>query len=186
MRREFEIYSLEMTSPEDLRPARSRPEDFRVEQARVPSPELNRFLYTAVGGDWYWIDRLRWTYGQWLAWLDRPELETWVGYLKGTPAGYFELEKQPQGNVELAYFGLLPDFIGRGLGGALLTSAIERAWGMGASRVWVHTCSLDAPAALENYRARGFRLYRTDKVTKTLPEEPTGPWPGARKAAGSQ
>jgi GNAT superfamily N-acetyltransferase len=151
-----------------------------VEQACVPTPELNRFFYTAVGGDWYWIDRLEWTCDQWLAWLDRPDLEAWIGHFQGTPAGYFELERQPGGNVELAYFGLLPGFLGRGLGGALLTAAVERAWAMGASRVWVHTCSLDAPAALRNYQARGFRHYATETIEKDFPEEPPGPWPGAR------
>ena len=79
----------------DLRPSRPAAADFRVEQARVRCPELNHFFYTAVGGDWYWIDRLEWTYDQWRAWLDRPDLETWIGYFEGTPAGYFELERQP-------------------------------------------------------------------------------------------
>jgi hypothetical protein len=97
MRREIEIYYLEMESPGDLRPSGARAAGFRVEQARIPSPELNRFFYTAVGGDWYWTDRLDWTWDQWLAWLDRPELETWIGYLEGTPAGYFELESSRRG-----------------------------------------------------------------------------------------
>lgn len=183
MRREIEIWSLEMTSPADLRPSPARAAGFRVEQARIPTPELNRFFYTAVGGDWYWIDRLGWTREQWLAWLDRPELETWIGYLDGTPAGYFELERQPQGetmSVEIAYFGLLPGFTGRGIGGALLTAAVERAWALGAARVWLHTCSLDAPAALENYRKRGFRRFRTETAEKDFPDAPPGPWPGAR------
>ncbi len=179
MRREVEIYSLEMTSPDELRPG-CPADDLEVRQARIPCPELNRFLYTAVGGDWFWTDRLAWTYEQWLAWLDRPEVETWVGYVEGTPAGYFELERQPGGNVELAYFGLLPRFIGRGLGGALLTAAIRRAWAIGAARVWVHTCSLDGPASLTNYQARGFRLYRTETFSKDFPDETPGPWPGAK------
>ncbi|HKI03468.1 MAG TPA: GNAT family N-acetyltransferase [Thermoanaerobaculia bacterium] len=182
MKRDIEITYLEMTSPADLRPSRSPAVDFPVRQACVPCPELNRFLYTAVGGDWFWIDRLSWTYDQWLAWLGRPEVETWIGYLDGTPAGYFELEKQAAGSVELSYFGLLPRFIGRGLGGALLTRAVERAWEMGgASRVWVNTCNLDGPASLENYQARGFRIFRTEKLAKEFPEETPGPWPGARK-----
>lgn len=183
MKREIEIYSLEMTSPADLRPSPVRAAGFRVERARIPTPELNRFFYTAVGGDWFWIDRLDWTYDQWLAWLDRPELETWIGYLEGTPAGYFELERQLGGEIELAYFGLLPGFLGRGIGGALLTAAIARAWEMGASRVWVHTCSLDAVAALRNYQARGFRLFKTETIEKEFPAETPGPWPEARGPA---
>jgi hypothetical protein len=67
MRAMIETWFLEMTSPGDLRPFRPRAEGFRVEQARIPTPELNHFLYTAVGGDWYWIDRLEWTHAQWLA-----------------------------------------------------------------------------------------------------------------------
>jgi len=179
MLREITTYYLEMTSPADLRPSRTPAEGFRVEQARIPCPELNRFFYASIGGDWFWVDRLGWTYDQWLAWVDRPELETWVAYLEGTPVGYFELDSQQDGSVELAYFGLLSRFVGRGLGGALLTAAVERAWEMGASRVWLHTCSLDSPAALPAYQARGFRLYRQETEVKDLPEEAPGPWPGA-------
>lgn len=180
MKRELDLYHLEMTSPEELHSAPPPGEELEIRQARIPCPELNRFFYTAVGGDWFWIDRLSWTYEQWLAWLDRPELETWIGSVEGTPAGYFELEKQPGDNVELAYFGLLPRFIGRGLGGALLTAAVERAWRMGAARVWLHTCSLDGPASLANYQARGFRIFKTERLTRDFPAATPGPWPGAR------
>ena len=154
-------YHLEMTSPEQLRPASRRPAGLEIRRAHVPSPTLNRYLYTAVGGDWQWTDRLRWTLEEWMNWVDRPELETWVAYLRGTPAGYFELEMQSGTSVEIAYFGLLGQFIGLGIGGALLTRAIERSWDMGAGRVWVHTCTLDHPNALDNYLARGFRLFKT-------------------------
>lgn len=150
-----------------------------IQQAEIGCPELNRFLYTAVGGAWYWTDRLAWTYQQWLDYLNRPEVQTWVGYVQGTPAGYFELEKQPEENVEIAYFGLLPQFIGKGLGGHLLTRAVEQAWAMRAKRVWVHTCTLDAPAALANYQARGFRIYKEVVSEETLPDQTPDPWPGA-------
>lgn len=182
MRREITTWYLEMTDPAELRPpAVPPPPGLRIEQARIPSPELNRFLYTAVGGDLFWVDRLGWSYGRWREYLDRPELETWVAYLDGTPAGYFELEWQPEGAVELAYFGLLPQLTGRGLGGALLTRAVERAWERGARRVWLHTCDLDSPAALPAYRARGFRVVREETSVRDFPEQSPGPWPGAAR-----
>jgi GNAT superfamily N-acetyltransferase len=84
-----------------------------------------------------------------------------VAYVAGTPAGYFEIEKGPEGDVHIVNFGLLPQFIGQGLGGDLLTRAVERAWDWGATRVWVSTCSHDHPHALKNYLARGFRILET-------------------------
>jgi len=152
-------FHLEMNSPDELRPA-SGGAKLEVRRAEAPCPELNRFMYSAVGGEWQWVDRLRWSERQWLEYLDRPELETWLGYVKGTPAGYFELESQPEANVEIVYFGLLPSFVGKGYGGSLLTAAVKRAWAMNAERVWVHTCSLDHPAALANYQARGFVIFK--------------------------
>ncbi|PYS90091.1 MAG: GNAT family N-acetyltransferase [Acidobacteria bacterium] len=180
MRRQVTTYYLEMNDPSELQPARAVVAELELRQARILAPELNRFLYTAVGGDWFWVDRLSWSYQHWFEHLNRPELETWVAYLSGTPAGYFELERQARGAVELAYFGLLPQFIGRGIGRLLLTHAVERAWELGARRVWLHTCTLDSPAALNNYRARGFRVYREETEEKELPDRSPGPWPGAR------
>jgi ribosomal protein S18 acetylase RimI-like enzyme len=170
---------LELPQAAAYRPARARP-GFEVRRAEHPAPELSRFFYGAVGGDWYWTDRLAWTREAWQAWLDRAEVETWLGHLDGTPAGYFELEFQPERQVEIVYFGLLPGFAGRGLGGALLGGAIERALGAGATRVWCHTCSLDHPAALNNYRARGMRVYRQEVSRRRLPERSPGTWPGIR------
>jgi GNAT superfamily N-acetyltransferase len=181
MRTDVTTYYLKMTDPSALRPKRVVHRGLEIKQAHVPSPEFNRFLYTAVGGDWYWIDRLPWTYQQWHDWVARPELQTWVAYVSGTPAGYFELEAQADRNVEIAFFGLLPQLTGQGLGGHLLTVAIETAWQMGASRVWLHTCSLDHPAALANYCTRGFRVFREETTTHDVPDAPLGPWPGAHR-----
>ena len=75
--------------------------------------------------------------------------------------GYFELEIQPEDQIELAYFGLLPSFFGQGLGAELLAAAIAHAWQLQPSRVWVHTCSLVHPHALHNYQSRGFKVYNT-------------------------
>jgi GNAT superfamily N-acetyltransferase len=183
MRVEVTTWYLEMLDPSELRRAECPLPEARVERADVPSPELSRFLYTSVGGQWYWTDRLDWDYARWLVYLDRPVVETLVLYVSGTPAGYVELEVQDNDNVELAHFGLLPRFIGKRLGGYLLSVGVERAWAQGARRVWVHTHSLDGPPALANYEARGFRVYDRHTGWVDLPVEPPGPWPGAGRAA---
>ncbi|NOT09533.1 MAG: GNAT family N-acetyltransferase [Gemmatimonadales bacterium] len=183
MNRTVRVTHLEMLSPADLRPSSKVPADALLLRASLPSPELNRFLYTAVGGDWHWRDRLPWTYAQWMAWLDRPELETWVLYLSGTPAGYFELELQGGDTVEIVYFGLMGRFAGQGIGGYLLSQAVSRAWAIrpGVGRVWLHTCSLDHPGAVGNYLARGFVVSKEETKTVDVPEGPSGPWPGAER-----
>ncbi len=181
MQREVTIWYLEMLEPLQLKPKRVTLEGFSIQKAEIPSVELQRFLYTAVGGDWYWVDRLPWTYQQWRTWTHRPELHTFVAYLRGTPAGYYNLEQQADDNVEIAYFGLMPQFTGLGLGGALLTDALEQAWALGARRVHVNTCSLDGPAALANYQARGMVIHHTHTFLKDLPDQPPGPWVGALK-----
>jgi ribosomal protein S18 acetylase RimI-like enzyme len=164
-------YYLEILDPHYLRPKRSPRTDLVLVRITPPMPELNRFFYAT--------DRLPWTYQQWLDYLDRPELETWMLTVAGVPAGYFELESQPDRNVEIVYFGLLPSFVGSGLGGHLLTAAIERGFAMGAKRVWLHTCTLDHPQALANYQARGMVLYKEETEIKDEAERPSGPWPGA-------
>jgi len=172
---------LEMTSRSQLRGAVRAETAMALVRAEIPCPEFNRFLYTAVGARWWWYARLSWTHARWRAYLERPELETWVAYVSGSPAGYFELEAQGEGNVEIAYFGLLPGFVGKGVGGELLTAAITRAWDMGAARVWVHTCDLDHPSALPNYQARGLRAFRVEQKVEELPDQPLEPWPGAHR-----
>lgn len=176
---EVTTWFLEMLAPDQLVRVGPPLAEARVERADIPSPELSRFLYTAVGGGWYWTERLEWDYARWLSYLDRPTVETLVLYVSGTPAGYVELEVQAEDNVELAYFGLLPRFIGQGLGGYLLSVGVERGWAQGARRVWVHTCSLDGPHALANYQARGFRVYRQTVAQLDLPPASPGPWPDA-------
>ncbi|MDI5964210.1 GNAT family N-acetyltransferase [Streptantibioticus silvisoli] len=162
-------WSLEQTSPGDLAPA-AEPDaaaGVRIVRAGVPSVAFSRFLYTAVGCDVSWTDRLEWPAERWREFLERPGAETWVAYEDGTPAGYLELDPQDDGQVEITYFGLLPQFRGRRIGGHLLSYGTARAWDLACRapdrpdtrRVWVHTCSLDGPHALANYRRRGFRVF---------------------------
>ena len=128
----------------------------------MPQWQFNRFLYMTVGGAFSWNDKRSWTDEQWREYVESPSLRTFVAYYDGAPAGYYELHNEEVGGVEIRYFGLLPAFIGRGFGGALLTSAIEEAWQMSPARVWVHTCMLDHPTALGNYQARGMKIYKVE------------------------
>ncbi|UUN29913.1 GNAT family N-acetyltransferase [Streptomyces sp. FIT100] len=180
-------WSLEQTSSADLRPAAEPSGEVRIVRSEVPSAEFSRFLYTAVGGDIHWTDRLGLTYAQWDEAVNRPGVETWVAYEKGTPAGYIELEAQEEGVVEIVYFGLIPAFRGRRIGGHLLSYGTARAWDLAdrwpgrppTKRVWLHTCSKDGPHAMDNYRKRGFTLFDT-KVEEEPEAVAPGPWPGAR------
>lgn len=182
MQVEVTTWYLEMLSPDQLIPKDASNPDLSILHAAIPSPEFSRFLYTSVGANWYWCDRLSWSDDQWYSYLARPEVQTWVAYVAGTPAGYVELEAQPGQNVEIVYFGLLPLFIGQGIGGHLLSVGTQHAWAMGAKRVWVHTCSLDSPHALRNYQRRGFQVYEAIAQSQTLPETPPELWQSANHA----
>lgn len=176
--REVTTWYLEMMDRGALRPARTPAWAHRLERARRPSAAFARYLYTAVGGDWHWTDRLGWSKARWDAYLLQETVELYTLQLGGAPAGFAELQRQPGGHVQLVYFGLMPDAIGRGFGGCLLTHAVEHAWQPPeARRVWVHTCTLDAPAALANYQARGFSLYKAETRLVPLAAAP-GPWAG--------
>jgi GNAT superfamily N-acetyltransferase len=155
---------LEMRSPDQLRAKRTDGR-FHVREKIERDWRFNRELYFRVGEQWEWIDRRPWTDVQWNEYATAAELRTFGGYYDGVLAGYYELRQDPDRGVEIAYFGLLPEFIGRGLGGTLLTSAIEEAWRISPkpARVWVHTCNRDHPQALANYQARGMVAYKIEE-----------------------
>ncbi len=177
--RDVTIWHLVLEDRAAFRPRRSDRAGVVVAKVPVPTPELNRFLYTAIGGDWYWIDRLPWDRATWMRRLSQPGLETWVMTVDGIPAGFYELETIPDGRVEVAIFGVMPAYAGQGLGAHLLTTAVENAWAMGARVVYLNTCSLDHPGARSNYDRRGFRVERVETIAKSLPDRAPGPWPGA-------
>ena len=165
---------------EDFSPRRSSAPDVSFSHVKKPIPELNRFFYAAIGGQWFWLERRAWSMAQWAAYLSRPEtVETWILSVAGVPAGYVELSRKGEEAVEIVYLGLLSCFVGSGLGAQLLTAACDRALEMGAETVLVNTCTLDHPKALANYKARGFRAVRTEVKHKELPAVPPGPWEGA-------
>ena len=159
---------LEMRDPTQLAGALSGGPRVRVERIPECPPALFRSLYAEVGRNYHWIDRLPWTDEDIVAHLSQPEISVWLMTEDEKTAGYFELRRWEKGFVEIAYFGLLPEFIGRGLGKHLLTRAVEQAWAEGANRVWLHTCTLDDPAALPNYLKRGFQPFKTEKYEVEL------------------
>lgn len=159
---------LEQTSLDELRPAAPPGEDVAVLQVEDCAPSLWRRLYGDVGAAYHWVDRLGWTDAEIQAYLSDPAVSLWVLSVKGEVAGYFELRRHPEDevgtfSVEIAYFGLLPPYVGQGLGKYLLSEAAARAWTLQPSRVWLHTSTLDHPAALPNYLARGFSIFRVER-----------------------
>jgi GNAT superfamily N-acetyltransferase len=155
---------LEMKSADQLRP-KGADSQFLARERTERDWRFNRDLYFRVGEQWDWVDKRSWTDDRWKEYATAPALRTFAGYYDDVLAGYYELRRDGEGGIEIAYFGLLPEWIGRGLGGALLTSAIERAWQMepNPSRVWVHTCNRDHPQALANYQARGMVVYKVEE-----------------------
>ena len=160
---------LEMDSPGRLTGRAPIPPGYAV-QRETCDPDLYRDLYEGVGADYHWRDRRTWTDEQLRAHLERPSIAIWVLREGSAPRGFFELARHDDGSVEIAYFGLVPAAIGRGLGRALLTAAVDAAWSLKPvpARVWLHTCTLDHPAALGNYLARGFQVSRTERYTVDL------------------
>ena len=151
---------LEMSDRSDLSPALPPDGDVTLERREQRAPDVWRRLYTEVGREYQWVDRLAWTDDEIARYLADPRLELWILSEAGEPAGYFELRADDDGAVEIAYFGLMPHAVGRGLGKFMLTRAVERAWDRGATRVWLHTSSLDHSSALSNYLARGFSIWK--------------------------
>jgi GNAT superfamily N-acetyltransferase len=163
------IKYLEMNAPGELHPKRASISGVTVARVPVPMPTLNQFFYATVGAEYHWLDRLSWTVAQWREYLGKGDIETYVMAVDGIPAGYFELKRHDNGTMEIKYFGLIGAYIGKGLGGHMLTSAVEAAWAAGAKRVILDTCSLDHPNAFDHYVARGFKLYDTRVETREIP-----------------
>jgi ribosomal protein S18 acetylase RimI-like enzyme len=163
---------LRLEHPEALVPRRVSDPLVAVARERPIDAARYRHLYAAVGQHWHWRDRDGWSDAQLQAHLDDPGVHVFVMRVGGETAGYVELQRHETGDVEIVYFGLLPAFIGLGLGAHLLTVAVEEAAHLGANSVWLHTCSLDHPAALANYQARGFVPFRVEQYETSLPGQP--------------
>jgi len=141
-------------------------------RAERPTVGFYRYLYNAVGRPWRWYERNRLSDEALGAIIGDAQVEIHVLYCDGAPAGYAELDFRREGEVELAYFGLIPEYFGRGFGRYMLDWAIDAAWARSPRRVWVHTCTLDHPAALAVYQKAGFVPFRQETVTIIDPGVP--------------
>ena len=161
---------LQLTDRGEFREAFGDFPDLTVARVTNPSPALYRSCYRTVGEQYHWRDRWDWSDAEIRAHLAQPEIHIYVAEQTGRFAGWYELRSVPdEASVEIAYFGLAPGAIGRGLGKHLLSCAVRDAWALAPARVWLHTCTLDHPAALPNYRKRGFVAYKTETYEVSFP-----------------
>ena len=173
------IISLEMASPSQLVPGRPPPARLELEKAGRAAAPVLRSTYERIGAPHGWTGRSAWSDALWEEELSRPGVEAWIARVDEEVAGFVELESESNGDVGIVVFGLVPEFVGRGFGGALLTLATRLAWklaspgGMPTRRVWVQTSSRDHPHARPNYERRGFRTFRTELRWAGVPQDST-------------
>ena len=134
----------------------------------IPSDfQLNKFLYKQIGKRHYWVDRLIWTDQDWIKYVSRFDLYTYILKVNNEIAGFFEfIFHKEKFEIEIAYLGLLEEYFGKKLGGYLLSEAIKISWTFEIHRIWVHTCSLDHKNALNNYLARGMSIFNSQIIQK--------------------
>ena len=165
MTQEVKRSYLEINSIQDLEEVQKPSVDYSINLLDPIDFQLNKFFYKNIGKKHRWVDRLVWMESKWIDYVSDKKVKTYVFKYKNDLAGFFELifhfEKK---EVEIAYFGLLEEFQNKKLGSYLLSEAIKISFEKNINRVWLHTCSLDHKNALNNYIARGMKVYKTEIV----------------------
>ena len=165
MTEEVQRNYLEINSIQDLNKVIEPEGDYSLDLLDPINFQLNKFFYKNIGKKHKWIDRLVWSETQWIDYVSNKNVKTYVFKFKDDLAGFFELIfHEEKKEVEIAYFGLLEEFQNKKLGSYLLSQAIQKSFNRGIDRVWVHTCSLDHKNALNNYIARGMKIFKTETV----------------------
>ncbi len=163
---------LQMLAPPPPWRGGTRNEATAILRAHHCTVSFYRYLYNTVGEAWLWYDRRGLSDIELSRIIDNEQVEIYVLYLAGTPAGYGELDRRQEGEVELAYFGLIPEFIGRGLGPYFLHWLQDTAWSGNPERLWVHTCNFDHPGAMAVYQRAGFSPVRQERLIIDPPQKP--------------
>ena len=165
MREEVKRNYLEINSLEDLKEGNKPSEDYFLDLNDPINFQLNKFFYKNIGKKHKWVDRLIWNEQNWIDYVSSEKVKTYVLKNKDDLVGFFELifhfEKK---EVEIAYFGILEEYQNKKLGSFLLTEAIKKSFDENINRVWLHTCSLDHKNALNNYIARGMKIFKSEIV----------------------
>lgn len=164
---DIKVYYLEMLAPNGRAVPPPR-EGLSVVQAKKPTVSYYRFLYNAVGKDYHWLHRGKLSDAELTEILHGPQDDLYVLHVEGTPAGFAELVRHRLDDIELVQFGLLPEFIGQGLGKYFLQWTIDKAWSHSPKRYWLHTCTLDHPKALPNYQEAGFVIYKEEMKQRQM------------------
>ena len=157
---------LEINSIGDLNYTNIPADNYSVKLINPPDFQINKFFYKKVGKYHHWIDRLSWSEKQWIEYVSDKKIKTYVLKENNNFAGYYELIlHQDKNEIEIAYLGLLQEYINKKLGSFLLSSAIKNSFLETPNRVWVHTCSLDHKNALNNYISRGMKIFKRELIT---------------------
>ena len=157
---------LEIKSLDELLDKKKPNDKYIVKKVSPDDFQLNKFFYKQIGKNHQWNDRLAWNDKKWIDYVSNPNVFTFVLKDNEDIAGFFELiYHKDKSEMEIAYFGLLKDYMDKKLGGYMLTEAIKLSFSYEVKRVWVHTCSLDHKNALKNYLARGMKIYNTETIS---------------------
>ena len=165
MRQEIKRSYLEIKSLQDLKKVSRPSEDYSINLLDPINFQLNKFFYKNIGKNHRWVDRLAWIDNQWIDYVSDKKVKTYVLKHKNDLAGFFELIFHPKKKeAEIAYFGLLEEYQNKKLGSYLLCEAIEISFDNDINRTWVHTCTLDHKNALNNYVARGMKIFKSETI----------------------
>ncbi len=156
---------LEIKSVKDLVEVKKPLNSLYIEKVQPLNFQLNKFFYKEIGKKHNWIDRLSWSHENWNKYLTTPGVFTYILKNNKDLVGFFEQNIiVPKKECEIAYFGILEEYIGKKIGAYLLSEAIKKSFESGSKRVWVHTCSLDHKHALDNYLSRGMKVFKSESL----------------------
>ena len=157
---------LEINSLKDLQESKQPSEDYLVSLVEPIDFQINKFFYKNIGKKHQWTDRLIWKDSQWIDYAHDKKVDTYILKQSDNMAGYFELIYHKNVNeIEIAYLGLLEEYLNKKLGSFLLDTALKKAFLKKPKRIWVHTCTLDHKNALKNYLARGMKVFKEETLS---------------------